>query len=82
MFIPLYSLCFIPLIVFLVECMKAILDMPNELGATVAVILGVSIGITCIMPGHLLQGFLIGLFIGLAAIGLYSSVHNLLDLLR
>jgi len=73
--VEVYDIAIVPLIVGLVELVKK-LGLPSKFCPVVSVILGVIIGLVYISPNDIAQGVLVGVSLGLSAVGLYSGAKN------
>jgi len=70
-----YDIAIVPLIIALVEVFKRF-GMPKQTLPPLAIIFGVVAGIVYIAPDDLPQAILVGLVMGLSAVGLFSGVKN------
>jgi hypothetical protein len=66
----------VPLILGLVEVAKQ-LGLPARFAPALALALGVVAGVLYVSPGDPVEGVLVGLVMGLAAVGLWSGPKNL-----
>lgn len=73
-----YDVAIIPLIVGVIEILKQ-LGLPTKFSGTAATALGIVIGIIYVAPGDIAKGILVGLSLGLAASGLYSTTKNTVE---
>ncbi|MFO7153555.1 MAG: hypothetical protein DIU64_001190 [Caldicoprobacter oshimai] len=73
-----YDIAIIPLIVGIVELLKQI-GLPSKFAALVSVILGIAIGVVYVSPDDIKKGVLVGLALGLAAAGLYSTTKDTVE---
>ena len=70
-----YNVALIPLILGVVELFKKA-GLPVKWCGLLSAFLGVMVGILYVAPENILQGILVGLSLGLAASGLYSTTKN------
>ncbi|MBM7717196.1 hypothetical protein JOC94_004221 [Bacillus thermophilus] len=73
-----YGIVLIPIILGLVEIGKS-LGMPKKYSPVVSLILGILAGIVYVHPDNLAAATLVGIALGLAAVGLYSSGKNIVE---
>lgn len=73
--ITVYDVALIPLITALVGLFRQ-LGLSPRWAPLVAVVLGVVAGVVYVAPHDFAQGVLVGLALGLSAVGLYSGVKN------
>ena len=73
-----YEVPIVPLIIGVVELLKS-LGLPNKFSALAAAVLGVLAGIFFLYPQDIPKGIIIGLSLGLAASGLYSTTKNTVE---
>ncbi|WP_206099720.1 hypothetical protein [Longirhabdus pacifica] len=76
--IQVYDIAILPLIVGLVSMTKAI-GLPQRFAPFIAILLGVLAGIFYVAPHNMNEGILVGIALGLAASGLYSSTKTLAE---
>jgi len=67
----------IGLIISLVELAVRV-GLPKRFAPVLAIVLGVAGGIVYIFPGDAKMGLLVGLMMGLASVGMYSSTKNVI----
>lgn len=73
-----FDIALLPVIVALVGLVRS-LGLPAKLAPLVAVALGIVAGYVYVAPGDSAQAVLVGITLGLAASGLYSSGKNALE---
>lgn len=76
--IEVYEIALMPIIVGLVEVIKQF-NIPSKYVPIVALVLGIIFGIVFVSDGDILQGVLVGISMGLGAVGLYSGVTNFVE---
>lgn len=70
-----FGIALIPLINALVKVTNMV-GVPRNWLPIVAVVLGILAGVFYLAPGNLAQGILLGVSLGLSAIGLHSGLKN------
>lgn len=73
-----YGIALVPVIVGLVELFKGI-GLSDKLAPVASLVFGILAGIFYASPDDLLGGVLIGIALGLSAIGLYSGTKNTIE---
>lgn len=73
--ITVYDVALVPLVVALVSLLRQI-GLPTRWAPLAAVVLGVLAGVVYVAPHNPAQGVLVGMALGLSAVGLYSGVKN------
>lgn len=76
--IQVYDIAIVPLIIALVAVFIQ-LGLPKKLAPTIALLLGIAVGVLYVAPADPKQGVIIGLALGIAAVGLHSGTKNTLD---
>lgn len=69
------SVALIPVITALVQVAKQA-GMPRRVSPLLAIGLGVAAGITYVAPGDIPTGVLVGLVMGMSAVGVYEGVDH------
>lgn len=75
--ITIYDVALVPLVMGLVQVAKA-LGLSNKFAPLVAVILGIVLGVAT-TPDDVLKGIIVGIAVGLSAVGLYSGTKNTIE---
>lgn len=70
-----YGIALLPIIVALVK-LADMLKVPRRWLPLVSVVLGVLAGMFYLAPGNLKEGILVGIWLGLGAVGLHSGSKN------
>jgi hypothetical protein len=72
----------VPIIIGLIEVLKRVLGMDAKLAPVVAVVLGLaaSFGVTYFGETEAFEAVVLGLAVGLSAVGLYSGSKNVNEL--
>lgn len=73
-----YGIVFIPIILGLVEIGKS-LGMPKKYSPIMSLVLGIIAGVVYVHPENLAAAILVGIALGLAAVGLYSGTKNTIE---
>ncbi|WP_128893632.1 hypothetical protein [Longirhabdus pacifica] len=73
-----YDIALLPVIIGLVSIAKT-LGIPQKYASLVAIGLGIPCGMFYIAPNHVGEGVLVGVTLGLAASGLYSTTKNIVQ---
>jgi hypothetical protein len=73
--ITVYDVALVPLIMALVGLLRQV-GLPTRWAPLAAVVFGVAAGVVYVAPDDPAQGVLVGLALGLSAVGLYSGVKN------
>lgn len=76
-----YDVALIPIITGLVGVFTQ-LGLRKKFAPIVSLILGLLIGIFYVHPGDIKGGILVGLMLGLSAVGLYSGTKNTKELVK
>lgn len=69
-----FDVALVGIIVAMVEVVKRV-GLPDRFAPLVALVLGILLGIIYI-PGDIAQGVIVGMAMGLTAVGLYSGTKN------
>jgi hypothetical protein len=72
-----YGIALIPIIVALVKISNMV-GVPRRWLPVIAVVLGVLGGVFYLAPDNLKEGILLGLWLGLGAVGMHSGAKNAL----
>lgn len=70
-----YDIAIVPLIIGLISVLTA-LGLPKKFAPIAAITFGVVAGVTYVAPADVAQGAIVGVALGLAAVGLYSGTKN------
>lgn len=70
-----YDVALIPLITALVTVFTR-LGFPKKLAPIVSLVFGVLVGMLYVYPDDIKGGILVGIMLGLSAVGLYSGTKN------
>lgn len=76
-----YGIVLIPVILGLAEIAKS-LGMPKKYSPIVSLVLGIIAGIVYVHPENLVAAILVGIALGLSAVGLYSGTKNTKELIK
>lgn len=76
-----YDIVLVPVIIGLVSVASS-MGLPKSWAPAAALVLGVAAGICYVAPNHLGQGVLVGITLGLSAVGLYSGGKNGMESLK
>ncbi|NLI90211.1 MAG: hypothetical protein GX366_07385 [Epulopiscium sp.] len=72
-----YDVALVPLVMGVVQVAKT-LGLSNRFAPLLSVFLGVIIGVAT-SPNDLLKGIIVGIAVGLSAVGLYSGTKNTIE---
>lgn len=73
-----FGIVLIPVILGLVEIVK-ILGLPKRFSPLVSLVLGILAGVIYVHPENLSAAILVGIALGLSAVGLYSGTKNTIE---
>ncbi|GIQ70894.1 hypothetical protein DUZ99_08730 [Xylanibacillus composti] len=79
--VEIYNIALVPVILGLVSAATAV-GFPKSWAPIAALVLGVAAGISYVAPDNLGQGVLVGITLGLSAVGLYSGAKNGIESIR
>lgn len=69
-----YGVALLPIIIGLLEVVK-LFKVPSKWVPVISLVIGILLGIFFIAPGEPMKGILLGINLGLAAVGLHSGVR-------
>lgn len=73
-----FGIVLVPLILGLVEVFKG-LGLPKKFSPILSLVFGILAGIFYVHPDDLMAGVLVGIALGLSAVGLYSGSKNMIE---